>query len=169
MHLAHLADQPRGDPLGHLPNAFARVALIAHLAHDAVFMGRLGQNTGFEDGVGDRLLHVDVLAAAHALHRHVGVRMVGRGDDHRVDVLALIKHLAEIGEEVRLGELLNGPGAATEIQITEGDDIFIGGVLHVAAADAAETDRGDTELLVRGFRLGRGIEPRAARRKSGSG
>jgi hypothetical protein len=83
------------------------VALVAHLGRDLVFMGRLGEDAGLEDGMGDRLLHIDVLAATHALHRDVGMGMVGRGDDDRVDVLLLVQHLAEIREERGLGELLD--------------------------------------------------------------
>ena len=169
MHFAHLADEAGGDPLGDLTDAFAGMPLVAHLGHDLVLVGRLGEDAGFEDGMGDRLLHVHMLAAAHALHRDEGVRMVGRGDDDRIDVLLLVEHLAEVREQGGLRELLDRPGAAAEVQVAERDDVLVGGVLHVAAADAAEPDGGDVQLLVGGDRPGRGIEPRAGNREGGGG
>ena len=49
----------------HLPRAFVRIALVAHLRGDFVFVGRVHQLARFPDGAGQRLLHVDVLAALH--------------------------------------------------------------------------------------------------------
>ena len=48
------------------------------------------------DRVGQRLLAVDVLAQADRHQRRDGVRVVGRGDDDGVEVLALVEHLAEV-------------------------------------------------------------------------
>ena len=149
VHFADLADESGGDPLGDLTDAFAGMPLVAHLGHDLIFVGRLGEDAGFEDGMGDRLLDVDMLASAHALHGDVSVRMVGRGDDDRVDVLALVEHLAEVGEQRGLRELLDRPGAAAEVQVAERDDILVRGIPHVAAADAAETNGGDVQLPAR--------------------
>ena len=115
VNFAHLADEASGDPFGDLTDTFAGVALIAHLGDDFIFMGRLGEDARFKDGMGDRLLDVDVLSAAHALHRDVGVRMVGGGDDHGVDVLLLVEHLTEVGKEGGLRELLDRTAAAAEI------------------------------------------------------
>ena len=42
-----------------------------------------------------RLLDVDVLAGAQRRDGHERVPVIGRGDDHRVDVLA-VEHLAEV-------------------------------------------------------------------------
>ena len=169
MHFTDFADQSGGDPLGHLTDAFAGVALIAHLGHDIVLMGGLGEDARFEDGMGDRLLHVDVLAAAHAFHRDVGVRMVGRSDDDGVDVLLLVEHLAEIGVEGGLGLLLDRAAATAEIQVAERDDVLFGGIADVARADAAEADRGHVQLLVGRDRAGGRIEPRAGDREGGGG
>ena len=162
VYFAHLADESGGDPLGDLTDAFAGMALVTHLGHDLIFVRRLGEDAGFEDGVRDRLLDVDMLATAHALHGDVSVRMVGCGDDDRVDVLALVEHLTEVGEQRRLRELLDRPGAATEVQVAERDDVLVRGVLHVAAADAAETDGGDVQLPAR---LGRRSDGRSLTRR----
>ena len=47
----------------------------------------------FADRARQRLLDVDVLAELHRRHRDDGVVVIGRGDDHRVDVLLLLEHL----------------------------------------------------------------------------
>ena len=161
MRLAHLADEPGLEPLADLADALAGVTLVAHLGHDLVRPRGLGQGAGLEDIMRDRLLDVDVLAAAHALHRDVGVGMVRRSDDDGVDVLALVEHDAEVGERVGLRELLDRPGAAPEVQVAQGDDVLVGAVAHVAAADAAEADGGDVQLRVRRDGRRRRVEPRA--------
>ena len=161
VRLAHLADEPGLEPLADLADALAGVTLVAHLGHDLVRARGLGQGAGLEDIMRDRLLDVDVLAAAHALHRDVGVGMVRRSDDDGVDVLALVEHDAEVGERVGLRELLDRPGAAPEVQVAQGDDVLVGAVAHVAAADAAEADGGDVQLRVRRDGRRRRVEPRA--------
>ncbi|MEY3812274.1 MAG: hypothetical protein RL495_221 [Verrucomicrobiota bacterium] len=115
MDFAHLADESSGNPFGDLTDAFAGMTLVTHLGDDFIFMGRFGEDARLEDGMGDRLLDVDVLSAAHAFHRDVGVRMVGGGDDHGIDVLLLVEHLTEVGKEGSLRELLDRTAAAAEI------------------------------------------------------
>ena len=41
---------------------FAAVPVVAHLRHQAGFLGHAGHDAGFLDAVGHRLFHVDVLA-----------------------------------------------------------------------------------------------------------
>jgi hypothetical protein len=65
--------------------------------------------------------------------------------------------------------LFDRPGAATEVQVAERDDILIGGIFDVAAADATEADRGDVQLLIRRNRTAGGIQPWAGHRESGGG
>ena len=52
-------------------------------------LDRLGDLAGLVDRVGHRLFAVDVLAGLHGVDRHLGVPVVGRGDQDGVDVLAL--------------------------------------------------------------------------------
>ena len=96
VHLAHLADGAGLEPLLHQAQALFRVALVAHLRDDLVLPRRLGQGAGLGDGAGHRLLHVDVLAELHRLHRDEGVHVIGRRDEDRVDVLLLLEHHAEV-------------------------------------------------------------------------
>jgi hypothetical protein len=45
-------------------------------------------NAGFVNGVRERLLAINVLAELHGSDGRDRVRMIGRGHDHRVDVVA---------------------------------------------------------------------------------
>ena len=57
--------------------------------------------------------------------RDVEMAMIGRRTDDRVEPLG-VDHLAEVGKELRLGEL--GPGLAGHalIDVAQGDDISVG-------------------------------------------
>ena len=148
MCLANFADDAGVNPFADLADAFAGVALVTHLGDDLEFAGAFGEPTGFEDGVRDRLLDIDVLAFAHAGHADEGMRVVGRRDDHAVNILTLLEHLTEVGEEFGLRELLNRPRAALEVEVAHRDDVLIGTVTDVAAADAPEADDSDVKFLV---------------------
>ena len=50
----------------------------------------------FLDRMRERLLHIDVLAALHRRQRNHRVGVIGRRDDHRINVLLLVEHHAEI-------------------------------------------------------------------------
>ena len=90
------ADGAGLEPLLHQAQALFGVALVAHLRDDLVLPRRLGQRPGLADGARQRLLHVDVLAQLHRGHRDQGVRVIRRGDEHRVDVLLLLEHHAVV-------------------------------------------------------------------------
>ncbi len=97
MHFRDVADLAGPDHLGRLPRSFVRIALVAHLCRDLVFVRCLLQLARFPDGAGQRLLHVHVLAALHAPSGRGGVHEIGNGDDDGVDIRALlIQHLAEV-------------------------------------------------------------------------
>ncbi len=166
MHLANLSDQPGGDPFGDLPDSFAGVALIAHLRNDFIFPGSFGERAGFEHGMGDRLLNVNMLTRPHAFHGDISVGVVWRSNDDRIDVFLLLQHLAEVGKERGFGLCLDRADAALQIQVAEGDDVFVGRVAHIASTDAAEADGGDVQFLVRGDRPSGRIQPRAGDGKS---
>ena len=89
-------------------DAVAGVPLVAHLGGDLVFAGGLGEQPGLVDAMGERLLHVDVLAALDGRQGDHGMRVIGRGHDHGVDVLLLVEHDAEI--RVTLGPRILGEG-----------------------------------------------------------
>ena len=75
--------------------------------------------------MGHRLLHVDVLAALDGRHGDHGMGMVGRGHDHRVDVLLLVQHDAEILVPLgRAGYLSKVLAAYAGIDVAQGHDVL---------------------------------------------
>ena len=82
-----------------------------------------------------------------------GVHVVGRGDDHRVDVLAfLVEHLAEVAEARRVGEALEGRGGAAVVHVAQRHDVLRrGGGAEIRSALAAGADGGEIQFLVRRF------------------
>ena len=82
----------------------------ADLDHLAIPSRGLHHPASFPDGVRRRLLDVDVLSSLQRPDRRQRVPVIGRGDDHGVDVL-VVEHAAQVLDEVRLegrdvGELL---------------------------------------------------------------
>jgi hypothetical protein len=169
VRLAHGADESGGDPLGDQPDAFAGIALVAHLGDHLVLAGGLGEAARLEDGMGDRLLDVHVLAGPHAVHRDVRMGVVGRRHDDAVDLRMRLEHLAVVGVGLRLGEELDGVGATAEIQIAQGDDVLLGALADVAATDASEADHRHVHLLVRRDGASGGLHPGAGGGEAGGG
>ena len=62
------------------------LAMIAQLRGDTGLPRRLGHQPGFMDRPGERLLAIDVFAQLERGHGDDGMRMVGRGHHHRVDL-----------------------------------------------------------------------------------
>jgi hypothetical protein len=100
-----------------------------------------------------RFFEVDVLAGVHRVDGDLLVPMIGRGDDHGVDV-GPREHLAIVarGEDVLSPELLGARQAAV-VDVGDGDDLDTGrgegdaGVPHALAAGA---DQRDLDLVIRG-------------------
>ena len=80
-----------------------------------------------------------------------GVRVVRRGHQHRIDVLAhLVEQDAPVLEALRgrvVAERLLGVGP---VHVAEGDDVLRRHVGQVAPADAADADAGDVQLVAGG-------------------
>ena len=91
----HLADRARLHQLGELGIELRRPPLRAHLHDPVVPPGRLDHPPAFADREREGLLDVDILARVARHDRLDGMPVVGRGDDHRVDVL-LVEDAAEI-------------------------------------------------------------------------
>ncbi len=72
------------------------VNLRAHLRDDALPGRRLHHHAHLVHRMGQRLLAVDVLAGTHRQDRGRRMMMIGRRDQHRLDVLLLVDHLAII-------------------------------------------------------------------------
>ena len=59
-----------------------------------------------------------------------GVGVVGRADDHRVEVL-LVEQLAPVDVGLGLGELLGGLGQVVVVDVAQGDDVLAADAVHV--------------------------------------
>ena len=152
MDRVDVADGPIPDPFAERANRIERVALVAQLRHDLVLLGRLHQGADLADGVGQGLLAVDVLAPLDGRHRRHGVGVVGRADDHRVDLLVhLVEHLAEVLVHLGVRELRNRRALAMlrpQIDVAEGHDVgALGDLVDVVTASPAGADRGDVQFL----------------------
>ena len=105
--------------------------LVAHLGRDLIFRRGVGQQVRFPRGARQGLFAVDVLAVLHAQQRDGGVQVIGSGDHHRVDVLALlVEHLAEVFVLLCLGYSVKH-GAALTSSTSQSATMF-----SVAAAPA---------------------------------
>ena len=153
VHFLDRADLAGPDHFAQLPDAFARVALVAHLRGDAIFARRITQHAGLEDRPGHGLLAVDVFAALHGPHRRDGVGVVGSGNGHRVDVAALlVQHHPVVFVRLGVRKLLERLGGVVPIGVRQGDDVVPHGTAHdVAMALATGADRGDVQLLIGGL------------------
>ena len=121
------------------------------------FLGRAQNFLAFFDGVGQRLLDVNVLAGLEGVDQHGGVQMLGRGDDDRVDTLVL-QQLAIVG--IALGriaaESLHTGGGLRQvpgIRIADGRHrgrLLVAGVkaLQQLAPANADADHTDRDLIV---------------------
>src|SRR5262249_49909519 len=106
---------------------------------------------GFVDGVGQRLLAVDVLAEAHRHDAGRGVRMVRRADGDGVELLGhLVEHLAVVEVPFRVFEPRGLFVEGVLVDVADGDDLAqTAGVVDVAVALATDADPGEAEFLAR--------------------
>ena len=94
LHVPDLAEQPGLDDLvARLDEMRRAAALRADLHHAIVFARRGEHRLAFRDIDADRLLAIDIRAGLHRLDHRQRVPMVGRADEHDVEVL-LLEHLA---------------------------------------------------------------------------
>ena len=115
------------------------------------------------DRVRDRLLDVDVLARGDGVERHLLVPVIGRPDQHRVD-LAVVEDAAVLGrlERGRAGNLRGLEEPRLE-DVAERDDLDAGDrleLVHQAAGAAARADDRDADAVV-GALDGRACHPGA--------
>ena len=92
--------------LGGEAEVAAAALLGAELEHAPVAADRLAHGLALAGGERHGLLAVDVLAVAHGPDRVQGMPELGRGDEHRVDVVAG-DQVAEVG--VRVAALVGAP------------------------------------------------------------
>ena len=120
------------------------------------------QGAGLVDGVGDRLLAVDVFAELERVVAHERVRVVGGRADDGVEVLRVVHQPSPVGVDLGLGEAAPGAGHGdglavgplalgvlehAGVDVAEGDDVLARAAAEVGAAAAADADDGEVELV----------------------
>src|SRR5439155_21798771 len=86
--------------------SFRSLSLVSHLRSHFVLASRFGNSPRFPDGMRQRLLATNMFAMLHRSHAHKRVQMIGRADNHSIDSLLLVEHLAKISINFRIRELL---------------------------------------------------------------
>jgi hypothetical protein len=94
------------------------------------------------------LLAIHMLA--HLQRKHCGqrVRMVGRADDHRVDILLPFQHPPIVRPQLRVGKHLRRVRQVVQVHIAQGDDILAGDAAQVVPPAPADANHCDVQLVV---------------------
>ncbi len=148
--VAHRANGPGLDELHHAPVIVAGVNLGAHLRGDAGLGGGLGEQAGFPDAMGQRLLAIHVLA-----------ELEGRQDRKRVRVLRAWPRpprQCPCSRRRACGSpRISGPRDTWRrrievflVHVAQRDDVLAGHLGGVRRAASAGADDRDVELLVGG-------------------
>ncbi len=153
----HLADVAFLHPGHALRPAGAGATLHPMLHHEPLlrdFLGGVQQLSSFPDVVADGLLHVHMLAVLHSRHGDQRMRVVRRGDRHRVHLR--VQHQLPIIRVSRDGVVSLGlPGHASGehigIHVAESDDAHSRDCLQaldVACATTVKADDRDTNVTI---------------------
>ena len=125
--------------------------LGADLDHALGLLGDLAELLPLVDRQGQRLLAVDVLARLHGVDADLGVPVVGRADDHGVDVLA-VEELAVV---------------LVDVGLALADALVVLGLLGVALVDVADGQEVAVVRRARGRRPSPGRRRRSGRAAAG--
>ena len=148
-YFPHGADGARGDPLANLPGILARMALDAHLGTYARFRRNLGKPARLVYGVSKRFLTIDMLAGPHRRHGNNGMGMVGRGDDHGVNVLLLLQHHAVVFIHSCVRILVKRFGGIVRIHVAQGHNVFRLHGAQIGSAHTAYANTGNIQFFTR--------------------
>ncbi len=133
VRLVDVADDAGPDVLAEPARLFGGLALVAHLRGHLRLVRRLRHAPRLPHRMRQRLLAIDMLAPLDGLHRSEGVVVVGRGDDHAVNVLHLVEHLPVVGELLCLGILLERVGGVALVHVAQRHDVL---ALHIGRGRA---------------------------------
>ncbi len=129
--------------------------LVSHLGnHFGILPGCLHDQFRLQESAAQRLLHIYMLAFGHRHHHGRKMRKVGRGNGHRLNLVAhLVEHLAEVPEAFRVGEF----GKCflcvfcTQINIAQGNHVGQSGfieIVHDLPPSVADTNVGKVHFLI---------------------
>jgi len=158
VHLGHVAENAGLQQLGITAQAVVGAALVAHLRDHATRVGDLLEILRLPDRAHQRLLHINVAALLHRADRGGRMHVVRRRDRDRVEILALVQHLAEIAVALHLRRIL-------PLLLDLGERLIDRGAVHVAQRDnvlavlkhrhpvapafAADADHADVQFFAR--------------------
>ena len=150
IHFFDFANRAFFDQAGAEAVFEVRVDLISHLGHDLGLRSFQTHLPRFPDGVGERLLAIDVLAQAHGINGHLCVHVVGNADVHGIKLVAQLgEHLAEVSEVRYAGMLGIDLVEAGAVDVAEADVLHVRmttNVLDVAESHAVRAHGHDLEL-----------------------
>src|SRR5947209_6150741 len=96
MDLFHPADGVPLDNFHDHPVNLVRMDLDAHLGHQLLLSGRLGELASLVDRLRERLLCVNIEPLLHGAHCDRAMHMIRRRNVHRVEALLFIEQLAPV-------------------------------------------------------------------------
>ena len=146
-----LANRAAPNQLDGATQAIFGAALVAHLGDDLVLERGLAHYSRFMHRAGEGLFTINMFAPLHRCHGGHGVRVVGRGDYHGIDLFVhLVQHPPKISEWFGLGMPLEDVARSFLVHVTQTNEVHTeaGNVVKVRSSLAANTDAGDIQLIV---------------------
>ena len=149
MEFSYIAQHASAHEVNGFAQAVFRGALVAHLGAEFFLFGQFTQDTSLFHCVGERFLHINMLAHTHSHGGGDSMRVIGSGNHHCIDALVeFFEHLAEIVELLGLGEPGGFAVQMVVVDVAEGDHIAgVASLVDIAGTLATHADTGDPDLL----------------------
>jgi hypothetical protein len=149
VHFANRADGAGSNQLHHTAKIVGGVDLRSHLGRQVFFSTDLRHQAGFMNRVRQGLLAIAVFAHPH---RHDACRcmdMVGRTDEHGIDLLIHgIQHLPEVFVPLGGWERTEGRSGAPFVHVAESYDVLARDGFQVLRTAPTSADDGDVQLFI---------------------
>ena len=150
MDLAHRADDAGLDHFDRAAQTIMRAALIAHLRGDFVFAGEVAQITRLMHRLRERLLTINVFAKFDRRRGNQCVHVIGRRNDHGINVLFLVEQLTPVAVKFCIRIFCALAGGLRLVNVAQRNDVVGVATIRVTRAFAGRTDAGDVQLVVGG-------------------
>ena len=149
MQLAYGADDPGLQQFGCAASRVRAGRLDARFGDDILGFEASGADlSGFADRVGDRFGAVDVLAELQSGYQNDSVRVIGRADDQRVEVLVFfVEHLAKVTVARSLWISFEDLLGVIVVDVAQRGNVLVLAALDISLAHAAYAHGGDPKLL----------------------
>ncbi len=112
-----------------------------------MFARGLGDNARLGNRTGQRFFAIDVSSALQRCYGRDRMRVIGRADDHGVDVL-LIEQTAEVIVGFRRGIFFLHRGEIVIVNVAQRDDVFSADTLQVFSRAVCHADHADVQPVV---------------------